>query len=143
MEIGWIVFALLSALMAALVAIFGKIGLEGIDANTATMIRAGIMFSFLVGVILLTGKSSQISGILSNQRALMYIVLSGVAGALSWLFYFVALQMGKASQVVPIDRLSIIFVIILSVLILGEQLSMKVAIGTALMAVGAILIALG
>jgi bacterial/archaeal transporter family protein len=142
MEISWLVFALMSGLMAALVAIFGKVGLEGIDANTATMIRAGIMFTFLVGVIILTGKSSQIYGIISNQRALTYIVLSGIAGALSWLFYFVALQMGKASQVAPIDRLSIVFVIIFSVLILGEQLTLKVAIGTALMAVGAILIAL-
>jgi transporter family protein len=69
--------------------------------------------------------------------------LSGIAGALSWLFYFLALKIGKASQVAPIDRLSIVFVIILAFLILGEKISLKIAIGTALMAVGAILVALG
>jgi bacterial/archaeal transporter family protein len=142
-EISWVIFAILSALTAALVAIFGKIGLEGIDSNTATMIRAGIMFAFLVLVILLTGKSSEISTILSNQKALFYITLSGIAGALSWIFYFIALKLGKASQVAPIDRLSIVFVIIFAALILGEKITQKVAIGTALMAVGAIIVVLG
>lgn len=143
MEISWLVFALLSALMAALVAIFGKIGLEAIDANTATMVRAGIMFLFLVLVILSTGKTSEISNILFNQRALTYISLSGIAGALSWLFYFLALKIGKASQVASIDRLSIVFVVILATLFIGEKITQKVAIGVALMAVGAILVALG
>lgn len=143
MVISWLVFAILSALTAALVAIFGKIGLEGIDTNTATMIRAGVMFAFLFVVILLTGKKSQISTILSNQRAVFYISLSGIAGAMSWIFYFIALKLGKASQVAPIDRLSIVFVIVFATLILGEQMTQKIAIGTALMAVGAILIAIG
>ena len=143
MEIGWLVFAFLSALTAALVAIFGKIGLEGIDTNTATMIRAGIMFGILTLVILLTGKVSQIPTIVSNQKALFYISLSGLAGALSWIFYFIALKLGKASQVAPVDRLSIVFVIIFAALILGEKITMKIGIGTALMAVGAILIVLG
>ena len=143
MAIGWLVFSILSALTAALVAIFGKIGLEGIDSNTATMIRAGIMFTFLIGVILLTGKTSQVSIILRNQKALFYIILSGIAGALSWIFYFIALKLGKASQVAPIDRLSIVFVIIFAVLVLGEKITERIVIGTALMAVGAILIVLG
>jgi len=143
MGISWLIFAILSALTAALVAIFGKIGLEGIDTNTATMIRAGIMFAILVLVILLTGKVDQISTIFSNQRALFYIFLSSLAGALSWIFYFIALKLGKASQVAPIDRLSIVFVIIFAVLILGEKITEKIAIGTALMAIGAILIVLG
>jgi transporter family protein len=142
MEFSWLIFAFLSALTAALVAIFGKIGLEGIDSNTATMIRAGIMFAVLVCVILLTGKIGQIPIILSNQKALFYITLSGIAGALSWIFYFIALKLGKASQVAPIDRLSIVFVIIFAALFLGEKITEKVAIGTALMAVGAILIVL-
>ena len=129
--------------MAALVAIFGKIGLEGIDANTATMIRAGIMFAFLILVIAFTGKMENFTTIFSNSKTLSYIFLSGIAGALSWLFYFLALKIGKVSQVAPIDRLSIVFVIILSVLIIGEEINWKIAIGTALMAVGAILVALG
>ena len=143
MEFVWLIFAILSAVTAALVAIFGKIGLEGVDANTATMIRAGIMFVVLTLVILFTGKLGQISTILSNQKAFFYILLSGVAGALSWLFYFVALKLGKASQVAPIDRLSVVFVIIFAALILGEKITQKVAIGTALMAAGAILVVLG
>lgn len=137
------IFAILSALTAALVAIFAKIGLEKIDTNTATMIRAGIMFAVLSLVVLLTGKASNISTILSDQRALFYIFLSGIAGALSWIFYFIALKLGKASQVAPIDRLSIVFVIIFAALILGEKITQKIAIGTALMAVGAIVIVLG
>jgi transporter family protein len=143
MEIGWLVFAILSAITAALVAIFGKVGLEGIDANTATMIRAGIMFIFLVLVILTTGKASEISNIMSNNRALTYIALSGIAGALSWLFYFFALKIGEATQVASIDRLSIVFVLIFATLFIGEKITQKVAIGVALMAVGAILVALG
>jgi len=143
MDYTWLIFAVLSAVFASLVAIFGKIGLAEIDANTATMIRAGIMFAFLVLVIMFTGKINEISKIISNQNAVFYIFLSGVAGALSWLFYFLALKFGKISQVVPIDRLSIIFAIILAFLIIGEKISLKIAIGTAFMAVGAILIALG
>jgi len=143
MEFSWLIFAILSALTAALVAIFGKIGLEGIDTNTATMIRAGIMFALLLSVIVLTGKLNQVPKIISNQKALFYIFLSGLAGAMSWIFYFIALKLGKASQAAPIDRLSIVFVIIFAALILGEKITQKIAIGTALMAVGAVLIVLG
>ncbi len=143
MELTWLVFALLSALTAAFVAIFGKLGLEGIDTNTATMIRAGIMFVVLFLVILFTGKMSQVPEIFSNQKALFYIFLSALAGAASWIFYFIALKMGNASQVAPIDRLSIIFVIIFAALLLGEKVTINAAIGVALMAVGAILVALG
>ena len=143
MEYGWLVFAILSAITAALVALFGKMGLEGIDTNTATMVRAGIMFAFLIIVVFATGKTSEISAIFSNSRALYYIVLSGFAGALSWLFYFMALKMGRISQVVPIDRLSIVFAIILAFLVLGEKINIKIAVGAALMAAGAILVAIG
>jgi transporter family protein len=108
MDYTWLIFAILSAVFAALVAIFGKIGLEGIDANTATMIRGGIMFAFLILVIAFTGKIENITTIFSSSKALTYIFLSGIAGALSWLFYFLALKIGKASQVAPIDRLSIV-----------------------------------
>lgn len=143
MDYTWLIFAILSAVFAALVAIFGKIGLENIDANTATMIRAGIMFGFLVMVIAFTGKIENITTIFSNSKVLSYIFLSGIAGALSWIFYFLALKMGQASQVAPIDRLSLVFVIILAFLVLGEKISLKTAIGTALMVVGAILVTLG
>jgi bacterial/archaeal transporter family protein len=143
MDYLWLVFALLSAVTAALVALFGKLGLQGVDSNTATAIRAVIMALFLVGVILIQGKLKDVHSVLSNSKALLFIVLSGVAGALSWLCYFLALKYGKVSQVVPIDRLSIVFAIALAALFLGEKLSLKAGIGAALVTAGAILIAMG
>ena len=143
MDYLWIIFALLSALFAALVAIFAKVGLQNIDTNTSTAIRAIVMALFLIAVILVEGKISKMPFILSDKRAMFYIVLSGVAGALSWLFYFIALKLGKVSNVVPIDRLSVVFAIVLAALILGEKISLKAGVGIVLVAVGAILIALG
>lgn len=139
----WIIFALLSAFTASLVAIFGKIGLSGIDTNTATAIRAVVMAIFLVGLIIIQGKVSNIAPILANQKALLFIILSGVAGALSWLFYFVALKGAKVSQIVPIDRMSVVFALLLAFFILGEGITLKTGIGAALVVVGGILIALG
>ena len=86
----WLFYAVLSAIAAALVSVFGKIGLQGLDANTATVIRAVIMALFLTAVLVVQRNFSHISEILSNRRALLFITLSGIAGALSWLFYFVA-----------------------------------------------------
>ncbi len=143
MDYIWIVYALLSALAASLVAIFGKIGLQGIDTNTATTIRAVIMALFLIGLILVQGKLHDIKPILLNNKALLYIIFSGLAGALSWLFYFIALKNAKVSQVVPIDRMNIVFALLLAFFILGEKISMKAGIGTALVVAGGILIALG
>lgn len=117
----WLLYALLSALCAALVALFGKIGLQQLDANTATAIRAVIMALFLVGVVVVQGKSSLFGTVLANHKAMLFIVLSGVAGALSWLFYFMALKSGSVAQVAPIDKLSVVFAVILAVLLLGEK----------------------
>jgi len=143
MEYSWLIFALLSAVFAALVAVFGKIGLESINANAATMIRAGIMFAVLILVIAFTGEFKQVPAIFSNSKAIFYIFLSGLAGALSWLFYFIALKLGKVSQIVPIDRLSIVFALILAFLVIGEKIDLKTMLGAAIMTIGAILIALG
>lgn len=139
----WLIFALLSAATAALVSIFGKIGLKGIDANTATAIRATIMATFLFIVILAQGKLNQIPLIISNKKTISFIILSGVAGAMSWLFYFMALKFGKVSQVAPIDKLSVVLAVILSVIFLGEKISLINAVGVLLIAVGTILVALG
>ncbi len=136
----WLIYALLSAITAALVAIFGKIGLEGVDSITASGVRAGIMFAAILVLMMLTGRTQQILAL--DRRSLAYIFLGGLAGAASWIFYFLALQSGKASQVAPIDRLSVVFVIVLAALILGEKISLQVAAGTALITVGAVLIAL-
>ncbi|MBB6633870.1 EamA family transporter [Cohnella thailandensis] len=138
----WLVYALLSAVMAALVAIFGKIGLKGLDANAATAIRSVIMAAFLIAVVFVQGKTGQLSEILANRKALLFIVLSGTAGALSWLFYFIALKNGKVSQVGPIDKLSVVFAVVLALIFLGEKVSLVNGIGIGLIAIGAVLAAL-
>ena len=139
----WLGYALLSALMAALVSVFGKIGLQGLDANTATAIRAVIMALFLVAVLLVQRNVGHVSEILSNSKAMLFIVLSGVAGALSWLFYFVALKYGKVAQVTSVDKFSVVLAAIIAVVFLGEALSWVSATGVGLITAGIILVALG
>lgn len=138
----WLLFALLSAVTAAFVAIFGKIGLKGIDSNTATALRAVIMAVFLFIVVLVQGKFNNFSAIIANKKALGFIALSGVAGALSWLFYFVALKFGRVQQVAPVDKLSVVFAILLAALFLGEKINLMNGIGVALIAAGVIVVAL-
>ncbi|MBL0868099.1 EamA family transporter [Pectobacterium carotovorum] len=139
----WLIYALLSAVCAAMVAIFGKIGLQNLDANTATAIRAVIMALFLVGVVVAQGKLALVGEVIANKKALLFIVLSGVAGALSWLFYFVALKNGNVAQVAPIDKLSVVFAVVLAVILLGEKISLMAGAGVALISVGALLVTLG
>lgn len=139
---GWLIYALLSALAAAAVAIFGKLGLQHLDANTATAIRAVIMAIFLVGVVVVQGKLQLVQTIIQDKKAIFMIALSGIAGALSWLFYFMAIKVGKVSQVAPIDKLSVVFAVILAAIIFGEKISMWGGIGVTLIAIGAVLVAL-
>ncbi|MBT0402514.1 EamA family transporter [Morganella morganii] len=139
----WLIYALLSAISAAMVAVFGKMGLQHLDANTATVIRAVIMALFLVGVVVVQGKLNLISEIIENRKALFFIALSGIAGALSWLFYFMAIKNGQVSQVAPIDKLSVVFAVIFAVILFGEKISMIAAGGVALITVGALMVALG
>lgn len=136
------IFAFLSALSAALVAIFGKFGLQSIDSTLATTIRSIIMAVFLVVVSVALKKFSGFSFSSLESRDWLWITLAGIAGALSWLFYFAALKIGDASRVASIDRLSIVFIVILAALFLGEGFGWKVMLGAALMAAGAILITL-
>ncbi len=140
--LGWLVFALLSAVFASLVAIFGKIGLQNVDSHTATAIRAIVMAVFLIAVVLIEGKLTNFKTIIINNKAMFYIVLSGIAGALSWLFYFVALKGAKVSQIVPIDRLSVVFALLLAFIFLGEKVSWQSWIGGGLIVIGGIIIAL-
>ena len=139
----WLIFALLSAVTAALVAVFGKIGLQSIDANTATAIRSVIMAVFLILVVACQGNLKQIPVIMADKRAITFIALSGIAGALSWLFYFLALKIGKVAQVAPIDKLSVVIASILAVTLLGEKISVLNGIGIALISLGAVFVALG
>ncbi len=136
----WLIYAFLSAIMAALVAIFAKLGLKDVDSTLATTVRAIIMAGFLVIVSFLLKKFQGFSVGTFSSRDWLLIALSGVAGALSWLFYFFALKYGLASRVAAIDRLSIVFVIILAALFLGETFGWKTGLGAILMAMGAILI---
>jgi len=136
----WLLFAILSAAFAALVAIFGKLGLGKVDTTVATMARAAIMFLFLLITVLLSGKMSGLN--LIHGRALVYILLAGVAGALSWIFYFWALKLGRASAVASVDRTSVVMVIVLAALFLGEKIGWKTGLGAVLIAAGAVLVAL-
>lgn len=138
----WIVYAFLSALTAALVAIFAKLGLKNIDSTLATAVRAVIMGFFLVSVAFAFRKFDGFSFASFTGKEWILIVLSGIAGALSWLFYFFALKTGTASQVVAIDKLSVVFVVILAVIFLGEVLTWKMALGAVFMTAGAVLMVL-
>ena len=136
----WIFFALLSAIFAAAVAILGKIGISGIDSTLATTVRALVMAGFLTIVSISLGKIKYLSTI--NSKTLLFIVLSGVAGAISWIFYFVALKKGPATGVAALDRLSVVFVLVLAALFLNEQLTWKTGLGATLVATGAFLMTL-
>ncbi len=137
----WIIFALLSAFFAALTAILAKIGIKNIDSNLATAIRTVVILIFAWGIVIYQGTFNQIHKI--SQYSLMFLVLSGVTTGLSWLFYFRALQLGNASQVAPIDKLSLALTVILAVIFLQEKLNLSSFIGVVLMIVGTILIAFG
>lgn len=136
----WIIFALLSAISAAGVAILGKIGVQGIDTTLATTIRAIIMAVFLSLVALFLGKSNLLPTL--HMKPIIFIALSGLAGALSWFFYFFALKNGPASAVAALDRLSVVFVLVLAVLFLGESFNWKSSIGAIFIVLGAILMVL-
>jgi transporter family protein len=135
----WLFYALASAFFAALTALFGKLGVAEIPSNLATFIRTVIIL-LLIGIIITARQQWQLPATLS-RRGLMMLVASGIATGLSWLCYYRALQLGPASRVAPIDKLSVVFVIVLAALFLGESVGWKIALGGLLMAAGAIVIA--
>lgn len=134
----WIVYALLSAFFAAITSILAKIGIKNIDSNLATAIRTVVIIIFAWGIVLYQGTFKQLPGVSGNSW--LFLILSGIATGLSWLFYFRALQMGKASQVAPIDKLSLVITIILAAFILKEKITVKIAVGALMMALGALII---
>ena len=133
----WIFYALLSAVFAAATAILAKIGIKNVDSNLATAIRAVVILLFAWGIVFAQGTAKQIRSL--SQISLLFLILSGIATGLSWLFYFRALQLGPASRVAPIDKLSLVFTIILAAIFLREKLTVPVVLGTVLMSIGAIL----
>lgn len=136
----WKVYALLSALFAALTAIFAKIGVKGIDSNLATAIRTSVILLLTWGIVIFSGHSGAVRGI--GRTSWVFLILSGLATGLSWLFYFKALSLGDVSRVAPIDKLSVVFTVILAFLLLKEPASPKVIAGGLLIAAGSIVMLL-
>lgn len=135
----WIVWALLSATFAAMTAIFAKIGVEGIDSDLATFFRTIVIIVVLGALLGVTGKFQPIGDI--GPRSWLFLGLSGLATGLSWLCYFRALKIGDAARVAPIDKLSVVFVAIIGVTVLGEHLSLRGWLGIVLIGGGAVLVA--
>lgn len=138
----WLFYAFLSAIFAAAVAIVGKLGLKNIDSTLATTIRSIVMAVFLIAVSLSMRKFDGFNFQSIATKDWWLIIFAGIFGALSWLFYFFALKHGQATPVVAIDRLSIVFVLVLAALFLGEAFTLKSLAGTILIAAGAILISI-
>ncbi len=130
----WVVYALLSALFAALTSILAKIGINGVDSNLATAIRTVVVLVMAWGLVFMTGVQKQISNI--GARSWLFLVLSGIATGLSWLFYYRALQMGDASRVVPIDKSSVVISMVLAFIVLKEQLTWQSIVGGLLITAG-------
>lgn len=130
----WVVYALLSALFAALTSILAKIGIENINSNLATAIRTVVVLVMAWGIVLINGSISQVSNI--TQKSWIFLILSGIATGLSWLFYYKALQIGEASKVVPIDKFSVVITMILAFVILKETASFKTILGGIFITIG-------
>ena len=136
----WIVFALLSAIFAALTSILAKIGIEGVDSNLATAIRTVVVVGMAWIMVFLTLAQSGLSTI--GERSWIFLTLSGLATGASWLCYYKALQMGEVSKVTPIDKLSVAITLILAFVFLHEQFTAKSAIGCILIGAGTLLMAI-
>ena len=136
----WIAWSLLSALFAAATAILAKVGVAHIDSNLATAIRTTVVVVFAWSIALALGKHGEIRQV--DARAWLFLTLSGLGTGLSWLCYFRALQLGPASRVAPLDKLSVVLVMVFAVLFLGEKLSPMALAGGALIAAGAVVMAL-
>ena len=130
----WAVFALLSAVFAALTSILAKIGIAGVNSNLATAIRTVVVLVMAWGIVFLTGKSGEISHI--TARSWLFLVLSGLATGLSWLCYYYALQIGEAKKVVSIDKFSVVISLVLAFLVLHEKVDVKSVVGGALITIG-------
>lgn len=130
----WWIYALLSALFASLTAIFAKIGVKGVDSDLATAVRTVVILLIAWGIVFFKGTPGSINSL--SQKNWLFLVLSGAATGLSWIFYFKALQIGKVSQVAPVDKLSLALTIALSVIFLKEVLTIKMAAGALLIIAG-------
>lgn len=136
----WVLFAILSAVFAALTSILAKIGISGVNSNLATAIRTVVVVFMAWGIVFITNAQSGIGDI--NRKSWSFLILSGLATGASWLFYYRALQMGDASKVASIDKLSVVITLILAFIFLNEQLTLKSMLGCLLIVVGSLLMIL-
>ena len=136
----WFVLALLSAIFAALTSILAKVGIEGVNSNLATAIRTVVVVVMAWGMVFLTNAQNGIAEI--SKRSWLFIILSGLATGASWLCYYRALQLGDASKVVPIDKLSVVITLVLAFVFLHEQFTTKSLIGCILIGIGTMIMVL-
>lgn len=136
----WFILALGSSVFAALTSILAKVGIEGVNSNLATAIRTFVVLIMSWGMVFLTGSQNGLLEI--SRRSWVFLILSGLATGASWLCYYKALQMGEASKVVPIDKLSVVITVVLAALILHEQINHKSIIGCVLVGAGTLLMVL-
>ncbi|MBQ8505967.1 MAG: EamA family transporter [Clostridia bacterium] len=136
----WLIFALGSALFAALTSILAKIGIDGVNSNLATAIRTMVVVAMSWGMVFLTRAQHGIGEI--SRKSWLFLVLSGLATGASWLCYYKALQMGEASKVVPIDKLSVVITLVLAFVFLREQFTVKSLVGAVLITAGTLVMAL-
>lgn len=136
----WFVFALLSAVFAALTSILAKIGIDGVNSNLATAIRTVVVVAMAWGMVFLTHEQTGISAI--SRKSWLFLILSGLATGASWLCYYRALQLGEASKVVPIDKLSVVLTLVLAFVFLHEEFTVRSVIGCVLIGAGTLLMVL-
>ena len=136
----WMIFALLSAVFAALTSILAKVGIEGVNSNLATAIRTGVVVIMAWGMVFLTNTQNGIIEI--SRKSWLFLILSGLATGASWLCYYKALQIGEASKVVPIDKLSVVITLILAFVFLHEEFTVKSVIGCILIGAGTLFMVL-
>jgi bacterial/archaeal transporter family protein len=136
----WWIYALFSAFFAALTAIFAKVGIKGVDTDVATAIRTVVILVIAWAIAFARGGVATIQTL--SRQNILFLCLSGIATGLSWIFYFKALQLGKVSQVAPVDKLSVALAIILSILFLGEALTWKTGVGALLIISGTLVLIL-
>ena len=136
----WALFAVLSAVFAALTSILAKVGIEGVNSNLATALRTVVVLAMAWGMVFITGSQNGILEI--GRKSWIFLILSGLATGASWLCYYKALQMGEASKVVPIDKLSVVITLVLAFLFLHEQFTWKSVIGCVLIGAGTLFMVL-
>ncbi|MFT3680115.1 MAG: EamA family transporter [Ferruginibacter sp.] len=134
----WWIYALLSALFASLTAIFSKMGVTAVNSNLATALRTVVILVIAWAIVIARGETKGLTSI--SKHNLFFLIISGAATGLSWLFYFKALQLGKVSAVAPVDKLSVALTIVLSVIFLNEAISLKMAIGAAFIIAGTVIL---